>query len=52
MFFYVESKMGALVLGFWWVMTALSLCRLSPTYYDSVSHPPQYIVAIVSALKV
>ena len=35
---HVESKMGAVVLGFRWHMAALSRCRLSPTYHDSVSH--------------
>ena len=35
----VESKMGAVVVGFRWHMAALSSCRLSPTYHDSVSHP-------------
>jgi len=39
----VESKMGAVVLGFRWHMEALSRCRLSPTYHDPVSHPPNML---------
>ena len=35
----VESKMGAVVLGFRWLLAFLSVCRLSPTCHDSVSHP-------------
>ena len=34
----VESKMGAVVLGFRWHMITLSSYRLSPTYHDPVSH--------------
>jgi len=35
----VESKMGAVVLGFRWLLASLSIRRLSPTCHDSVSHP-------------
>jgi len=35
----VESKMGAVILGFRWLLASLSIRRLSPTCHDSVSHP-------------
>ena len=31
--------MGAVVLGFRWLLASLSIHRLSPTCHDSVSHP-------------
>ena len=31
--------MGAVILGFRWLLTSLSIRRLSPTCHDSVSHP-------------
>ena len=31
--------MGAVVLGFRWLLASLSIRRLSPTCHDSVSHP-------------
>jgi hypothetical protein len=35
----VESKTGAVALGFRWFVATLSSYRLSPTYHNSVSHP-------------
>jgi integrase len=34
----VASKMGAVILGFRWLLASLSMRRLSPTCHDSVSH--------------
>jgi len=34
-----ESKMGAVFLGFRWILASLLKHRLSPTCHDSVSHP-------------
>ena len=35
----VESRTGAVALGFRWSLASLSSRRLSPAYHDSVSHP-------------
>lgn len=42
----VESKMGAVILGFRWLLASLSIRRLNSTCHDSVSHPRPIIVPI------